>query len=249
MLFSWSIPPVRPQEGVSALADDGSWCWFGDPRAVSFTGKRSRTYVGTLTSTGNITIMALDNKTGELESVVLAKGFEKDDHANPSVMVREDGRIMVFYSKHAGKAIFLAVSKNPEDISSFEKSQRLDLNPHVHRQARYCYPNPIQTEGKLFMFWRGENWKPTVSQSEDGGKTWTKGRIAFSADGAGGGNRPYTKYAVATSGGIHMAVTDGHPRNEPTNSIYYAKLKDGVFHSADGRVIGAAHHFPSIAIV
>ncbi len=61
-------PPVRPQEGVSALADDGSWCWFGDPRTVSFTGKRSRTYVGTLTSTGNITIMALDNKTGELEN-------------------------------------------------------------------------------------------------------------------------------------------------------------------------------------
>lgn len=237
MALGCSSTPDFQDETVSVLADDGSWCWFGDPRAVSFRGKRSRTYAGTLTSGGDIILLAMDNKNGETESVVLSKGFEKDDHANPSVTVRDDGHILVFYSKHAGRAIFQQVSTRPEDITSFSEPQRLDLNPHEHSRSNYCYPNPIWTEGKLFMFWRGENWKPTLSESADGGRTWAKARIAFSGVGAGGSNRPYTKYAVARSGGIHMAVTDGHPRNEPTNNIYYSRLKGGRFYSADGRAV------------
>jgi hypothetical protein len=33
---------------------------------------------------------------------------------------------------------------------------------------------------------------------------------------------------------IHFAFTDGHPGNEPTNSIYYAKYKSGTLYKANG---------------
>ncbi len=38
-----SAPAARPAEACASLTDDGSWCWFSDPRAVSRDGK---TYTG-----------------------------------------------------------------------------------------------------------------------------------------------------------------------------------------------------------
>ena len=43
---------------------------------------------------------------------------------------------------------------------------------------------------------------------------------------------------------IHFAFTDGHPRNEPLNSIYYLKYKAGKFYKADGSEIGTMSSLP-----
>jgi hypothetical protein len=43
--------------------------------------------------------------TGERVTAVLQARLNQDDHANPSLHVRPDGRLMVLYSRHVGPAI------------------------------------------------------------------------------------------------------------------------------------------------
>jgi hypothetical protein len=43
---------------------------------------------------------------------------------------------------------------------------------------------------------------------------------------------------------IHFAFTNGHPRDEPLNSIYYVRYQDGEFTRADGSVVGSMRRLP-----
>jgi BNR repeat-containing family member len=51
-------------------------------------------------------------------TAVLAARLNQNDHANPSLQVRPDGRLAVFYSRHVGPAMHYRVSSRPEDVSS-----------------------------------------------------------------------------------------------------------------------------------
>ena len=81
---------------------DGAWSWFGDPRAVTYTGAHTRTYVGWVDLEGDIKVSSYDHATGERTTAVLQARLNKDDHANPSIQVRPDGRLVVYYSRHVG---------------------------------------------------------------------------------------------------------------------------------------------------
>ena len=87
----------------------------------------------------------------------------------------------------------------------------------------------------MTLFWRGGSWKPTFAQvPEFSAKTaqqpdqwaWTDSIEIFVGKAA----RPYIKYEHEKIRGsadkVHMAFTDGHPRDVPTNAIYYACLQD-----------------------
>lgn len=50
--------------------------------------------------------------------------------------------------------------------------------------------------------------------------------------------RPYLKVGSDGKSKIHFTFTDGHPRNEAINSVYYMNYSGGEFHRADGKVIG-----------
>ncbi|MEA3409377.1 MAG: hypothetical protein U9Q95_03415, partial [Candidatus Eisenbacteria bacterium] len=50
-----------PGESYAVLATDGAWCWFGDPRAVFYEGEHRRTFVGFVTSTGDVTLAHYDH--------------------------------------------------------------------------------------------------------------------------------------------------------------------------------------------
>ena len=73
------------------------------------------------------------------------------------------------------------------------------------------------------MFWRGGSWKPTYATVVNKNWDWSPVQEVISGEGA----RPYIKYVSDSSSRIHMAFTDGHPRNEQTNSIYYACMYRG----------------------
>ena len=98
------------------FVEDGAWYWFSDPRAVSFTGQYKRTYVGFVTSTGDITISSYDHKSGEITSKVIYPEFQRDDHINPSLLFLPDGRLMAFFTRHNG-GFYYFTTLEPEDIS------------------------------------------------------------------------------------------------------------------------------------
>ena len=220
-------------ESFTGLTSDGAWCWFADPRAVYYEGKHKRTYVGWVNKGGDIKIAHYDHKTKKITTATLKEKLEYDDHANPAILILPDGRLMAFYSPHCGEPMAYRISKNPEDISSWSEEIKIETN--TEGKFGYTYPNPIQLakeENKIYLFWRGGSFKPCYTVSQDG-INWSQAKTLIE----GSGSRPYIKFASNGVDKIHFAFTDGHPRVELKNSIYYACYYDGALHKADGSLI------------
>jgi len=247
-LFSSSISrAAQPAESFANLTEDGGWCWFSDPRAVSRDGK---TYTGWVTEDGSIQAVELDHASGQVNTVTLHEKFERDDHDNPSFLFLPDGRLMVFYSKHGGgksPGIQSRTTLRAGCFTNWEPEVTLALRDENDRRAGITYCNPFllsDEQNALYLFWRGLSYKPTMAKSTDGGKTWSAARPLFSPPGLPEGNRPYAKYATNGKDRIHFLFTDGHPRNEASNNVYYVCYRAGAFYKANGTRICGVNELP-----
>jgi len=237
----------KVSESYQSATSNGSWCWFSDPRAVYFEGQHQRTYMGWIDNLGDIVVGYYDHKTAKIETHVVAHNIEVDDHNTPSLIFDEQGRLMVTYNLHImpDMPLYHVKAKNPEDISEWEDTQVLRFNdskiyPELGNKAKHCYTNPIKLNkesGKFYLFWRGHDGKPTFTSSADNGKSWDAGQVYFMPDPIYKFRRPYTKIYSKGVDKIHFVFTDGHPRNEKTNSIYYVAYRDGAFYKANGQKI------------
>ena len=169
----------------------------------------------------------------------LKGNFQLDDHANPSLLVRPDGRLIVFWSAHIGGAMFYRRSVRPEDVTAWEAERTVPTNSPG--PWGYTYPNPVQlsAEGnRIWLFWRGGNFNPTFSTSSDE-VTWAPARTLVTMPG----QRPYVKVAGNGVDTIHFAFTQGHPRNVVSN-IYYARYRAGSLFRANGTLIRSLANAP-----
>ena len=250
------ILPAKSQENTAnksaidykTFSEDGAWCWFSDPRAVHLNGK---IYSGWVSSDGSIIVASYNEKTGKTREVNISAQYNKDDHANPSLLILPDNRIMVFFAAHSIKAksdekaaITYAISKNPEDISTWEDQFKITQN--AKGPKKFCYTNPImlsEENNRIYLFWRGADFKPTFCYTDDLGSTWSDAFTLIKSS-LNNGKRPYVKVSSNGRDEIHIAFTDGHPRNEPLNSIYYLKYKAGKFYKADGSIVGTTKSLP-----
>ena len=243
-------------ESYLSATFNGSWCWFSDPRAVYYEGQHQRTYMGWIDNWGDIVVGFYDHKTTKIETHVIAKNIEVDDHNAPSLFFDEKGHLMVSYNLHMmpDMPLYLVRAKNAEDISEWEDTQVLRFNdaklyPELGNKAKHCYTNPIKLSnenGKLYLFWRGHDGKPTFSSSTDNGKNWDAGQVYFMPEPLYKFRRPYTKIYSKNEDKINFVFTDGHPRNEKTNSIYYAAYKKGAFYKANGQKITDLTQLPML---
>lgn len=243
-------------ESYQSATFNGTWCWFSDPRAVYFEGQHQRTYMGWIDNWGDIVVGFYDHKTLKVETHVVAKNIEIDDHNTPSLFFDEAGHLIVTYNLHSQNdmPLYLVRAKNTEDITQWEETQVLRFNdaklyPTLNNTAKHCYTNPIKLKaenGKLYLFWRGHDGKPTFTSSADNGKTWAPGQVYFMPEPLYTFRRPYTKIYATGDDKINFVFTDGHPRNEQTNSIYYAAYKSGAFYKANGEKITDLSKLPML---
>jgi PKD repeat protein len=220
-------------QAAQAPLGDGAWSWFGDPRAVTDQG---RTFVGWVDHEGDIKVSSYDHLTGERVTAVLAARLNQDDHANPSIHVRPDGRLMVFYSRHVGPAMHYRVSTRPRDVTSWEAPRTVPVNVGGQPPRGYTYPNPIRlaAEARTYLFWRGGNYNPTFSTQPDGSDDWSPARNLILMPG----ERPYVKYASSGGDTIHVAYTNAHPGEYPDVNVYYARIRAGRIERASGQDLG-----------
>ncbi len=214
---------------------DGAWSWFGDPRAITYTGADTRTYAGWVDEEGDIKVSSYDHATGERVTAVLQARLQKDDHANPSLQVRPDGRLVVYYSRHVGPAMHYRVSSQPEDVTAWEAPRTIPTNTPGIRG--YTYPNPIRLEDEdaTYLFWRGGNYNPSFSIQQDGQDTWSPARTLITMPG----ERPYVKYDSSGGDTIHVAYTNAHPTEFGDVNIYYARVRAGRIERVDGTQVGS----------
>lgn len=232
-------------EAYQSLTFNGSWCWFSDPRAVYYEGKHKRTYSGWVDNYGDIHVGYYDHDTKEIRTKVVYDNLEIDDHDNPSILFDEKGHLLVFFNTHTigVKPLYLIKSTLPEDIDNWGKLKELALNDPANKQLgsmTLTYTNPVKLtseQGKIYLFWRGIDGKPSYSVSTDNGENWSLGKIFFMPDRDYSFRRPYTKIKSNGKDKIHFVLTDGHPRNEDNNNIYYMYYKNGAFYRANGTKI------------
>ncbi len=111
----------------------------------------------------------------------------------------------------------------------------------------HTYTNPVKLSGengRIYLFWRGVDGKPSFSSSDDNGNTWTTGKIFFMPERIYSFRRPYVKVYSDGKNRIHFTLTDGHPLKEEENNIYYFYYEKGSFRKADGSKIKDMDELP-----
>jgi hypothetical protein len=135
---------------------------------VYHQGAHRRTYVGWVDPGGNIQAASYDHDTKVRVIATIRANFQIDDHDNPSLLVRPDGHLLAFWSAHSGGQMHYRRTTRPEDVTAWGPEQHVPTN--TAGPWGYTYPNPVQlsAEGnRLWLFWRGGNFNPTFSTSDD----------------------------------------------------------------------------------
>lgn len=217
------------QEGIqiNTLTEEGAWCWFADPRAISYEneeGTINTTYMGYIDIHGNIKATQINHLTNTTNEVLIRSWFQPDDHNNPTFLVLPDERIMVFYSRHTDERCFYyRISQKPGDITTLGREMRLETDHNT------TYPSPFILSGDpdhIYLCWRGIGWHPTIARltlpDENDVVQFDRGpyQIVQSQKGKSG-VRPYAKYMSNGKDKIYLAYTTTHPDNQPVNYIYF----------------------------
>ena len=218
---------VVAQTKKNTLTEEGAWCWFADPRAISHeneSGTINNTYIGYIDIYGNIKATQINHLTQTTSEVLIRSYFQPDDHNNPTFLVLPDERVMIFYSRHTDEACFYyRISQKSGDITTLGKEIRLETANNT------TYPSPFilsDDPEHIYLCWRGIGWHPTIARltmpdENDNVKfDWGPFQILRSLKG-GSGVRPYAKYASNGKDKIHLTYTTTHPDNKSVNYIYY----------------------------
>lgn len=219
----------------------GSWCWFGDPRAVSVSTPQDETYVGWIDWRGRITVGAYEPGAGVIKSRVVGY-LPVDDHGSPALLVEPDNQLTVFWSGHDGPRMKYRTTLRPGDISAWGPVR--EVHARIGGKRGFTYPNPVilpAEHDRLYLFWRGADWSSDYATRSIEGR-WSPERRLISVPG----QRPYVKIDSNGSDTIAFAFTDGHPR-ERTTSIYYAAYRNGSLWTAGGRRIARLSATPIAA--
>lgn len=235
------------QINIKYLTDDGTWCWFSDPRAIMVDGN---VVTGWVKENGTIESAKFTPRSGEATFSELYFMLEKDDHDNPAFTVAGNGDIIAMYTRHSRKDLFF---NTLEDESKFNFSGPQLIHPWTEEQLQkyprqtMTYANPYrlsEEDNRIYTFGRWTGFKPNMMWSDDHGQTWSKSKVFITNYPFDSNNRPYVKYHSDGKSRIHLMFTDGHPRVEPTNSVYYAYYENGAFFKADGVQIATMKTIP-----
>jgi hypothetical protein len=224
-----------------SAAPGGGWNGLGKPHAAYYNG---RTYFAYVKGTnGDACVRSYDHRTGRISAeVVLHAALDADDHASPTILVRDsDHRILVAYSAHNGAALYTRLSTNPEDVSSFAAEVNIDASLGG---TAYSYPALIQLTGEtndpVYLFVRpvsggsGQSWG--YATSTDGGATWSALTTFFSVSGRWG----YVTLVPNGDARIDLFVQDGSAgAGDATVSVYHGYLEGGSWKKSDGTAAGS----------
>lgn len=212
---------------TNTVTEDGAWCWFADPRAISYENKNgtiNSTYMGYIDIQGNIKATQINHLTNTTNEVLIRSWFQPDDHNNPTFLVLPDERVMIFYSRHTDEPCFYyRISQKPGDITTLGKEFRLETEHNT------TYPSPFilaDDPDHIYLCWRGIGWHPTIArltmpdENDDVQFDWGPYQIIQSQKGSGG-VRPYAKYMSNGKDKIYLAYTTTHPDNQSVNYIYF----------------------------
>jgi len=239
---------VKAQNTTGYLSHDGTWCWFSDPRAIMVN---NTLITGWVKSDGTIESAKFNIQTDSIQTTELYYKLEADDHDNPAFVLADSNQVIVMYTRHSRKDLFINRLANIESDFEFSDPEfihpfsEIELEKFPRKTMTYANPCRLENEnGRIYCFGRWTGFKPNVMWSDDHGKNWSKSLVYITNYPFDSNNRPYVKYFSDGKSKIHIVFTDGHPRDEPTNSVYYACYQNGAFYKASGQKITTMQQIP-----
>lgn len=242
---------------IGVVNANGGWCWFQDERAL-VDPERGIAVIGSVASptgadgaarAGDVDVTVVDLADLSAERVVLHAGFEADDHDNPALWRRRDGRWLAVYSRHkADEYTFWRVSE-PGDPTRWGPERSFLWTPYFGAEFTgrapgrgVTYQNVHQLDGRLYCFVRAVNDDPCYLVSDDDGDSWSFGGRLLTRPKIGYVNG-YARYASGAhlpepdDSRIDLIITEHHPRDFPT-SIWHGYLAGAELRRSDGSAVG-----------
>lgn len=219
----------------NVLERDGVWCWFADPRGVYYNGA---TYYGYLDRPGSVFIARYDHTTKERDMYELYDQAPYDDHGNPALWIRPDGRILVAWANHAANNLWYAISTNPEDVSSWSEEIDIAVTSELVSYPQLCY---LSSESKMYLFTRNGSSQDgdwCYRTSTNMGNTWTAPTTMLDYGSAS----MYVKFATDTTDTIYFAATQSESNTHANVATFY--YTSGSFYESDGTLITAVAGLP-----
>lgn len=220
-------------------ARNGVWTWYNDPRVILLPS--GRLLAGVVENDGIISLNWTDDGGLTTTRNALSGTTSPDDHDNPALLRRSDGKLLFFSARHNASSYNVGISAAADDPSSFSVT---DIASSLGG-GPFSYANPFELTGEsgspILNFFRSgtsPTWSVYYSRSTDGGVTWGGGVRLL--DGASGSGRPYLKACKNGSARIDFAVTDGSPAAVATNSIRHFYYQGGAFYTSNGTPLGSA---------
>jgi len=215
------------------IVANGVWTWFNEPRAIYNDGK---TYIGWINSSGDVGVTEFDHSAESASSFTLNSAMEVDDHDNPGIYLRSDGKLLACYSKHnADNLQRYRIASTAGSITGFAAEQTI-------AETSPCYADLHYLSENTSLYWGYRQGNSTQRDrmrrvSTDSGSTWGSGADWITETNA----RPYYKSCGNGVDRIDFVMTNGHP-NEVAASVYHAymELDAGTekFYKSDGTYIG-----------
>jgi hypothetical protein len=221
------------QTNFMVLTPNGAWTWFNDPRAVYHNGKL---YFGYVRAGDNKSALnVLDPATGIGSNLWTSTLSQLDDHNNPGLLVKQDGRMLALYARHGTDRFFsyrYSTTTNPITTAEWSAEQSISATSNG---VTYANPYQLSAEnGLIYNFMRNLNFNPTVILSSDGGTNWGAPKLLIQT--GTGSVRPYVKYCSDYTSRIDFLYTDGHPR-DLNNSLYHLYYEAGALRKTDGSFV------------
>jgi hypothetical protein len=262
------------------LREQAVWTIWSDPRAVRYVGHHDRTYIAYYTTNQGWWVSAFDHKQKSWKHFQLrsheqsADGRWWDDHNNPAITVRKDGRIVAVYGEHSTERSWTRITREPEDITSWQNeipfTQEQEIAGRTNRPVMHFFR---RVWAKLTKTNRPKLYEPSYSyvnlHTLPDGTIWRQYRplrtwsglsrnptFVTSRDGGQSWSDPVrfiheekrSPYLVTARDGnrIHFFFSDAHPDEWDKSSIYHAYYDhaQGTYHKSDGTLIGDASCLP-----
>ncbi|MEJ2627488.1 MAG: carbohydrate binding domain-containing protein, partial [bacterium] len=228
--------------------ENGFWCWYQDERAVvdTVTGNLVLAAVASASGPGgwpidaDINAVIFNINTMRSQQYMLKKGggiaFYCDDHNEPALLVRPDGKYLAMYAAHFNDT---SSYYRIYDGNAWGPEHRFNWNEEITGGSNFqtCYSNlyHLSAEGKTYNFARTNNKSPNSMVSTDMGDTWAYGGQLTTGSNIGY-NNGYYKYNGNGIDRIDFICTEYHPRDYNT-SIYHGYIKNGKSYTSEGTMV------------
>lgn len=240
------IKPAKELERILAkdfeprlVACDGAWTWYNDERVIFNSNIFYASYVKR-DGRSVITAFGTENAASSYaqNEKCLSSWKMNDDHNNASLLALDANNLLATYATHCKtKSFFQREIKAPR-FGEYSLSPEHEVTvANTHKGVTYQNLHRLTSEnGRIYNFFRGNNFNPNFVYSDDNGKTWSE-PIWLIAAGENSNRRPYVKYVSNGVDRVDIIYTDGHPRNVKNNSIYHIYYKNDCLYTSNGKAI------------